>query len=49
MPELKAQARQTIAFLMGASGQAARQVAFARRFVPEPPFDRVLRSQFGLR
>lgn len=49
MPELNAQARQTIAFVTGASrasGRAARQVAFARRLVPEPPFDGILRSQF---
>ena len=51
VPMLKAQARQTIAFLLGASsasGQATRQVAFARRFVPRALFDKILRSQFGL-
>jgi short-subunit dehydrogenase len=30
------------------SGKAARQVAFARRFLPRSLFDRILRSQFGL-
>lgn len=30
------------------SGKAARQVAFARRFVPRSLFDKILRSQFGL-
>jgi len=30
------------------SGKAARQVAFARRFVPRTLFDKILRSQFGL-
>ena len=30
------------------SGKAARQVAFARRFVPRALFDKILRSQFGL-
>jgi short-subunit dehydrogenase len=30
------------------SGKAARQVAFARRFVPRTLFDTILRSQFGL-
>lgn len=30
------------------SGKAARQVAFARRFLPRSLFDKVLRSQFGL-
>jgi len=30
------------------SGKAARQVAFARRFLPRPVFDRILRKQFGL-
>jgi short-subunit dehydrogenase len=30
------------------SGKAARQAAFARRFVPRALFDKVLRSQFGL-
>ena len=29
-------------------GKAARQVAFARRFVPRALFDKILRSQFGL-
>lgn len=30
------------------SGRAARQVAFARRFLPRSLFDKILRSQFGL-
>jgi short-subunit dehydrogenase len=30
------------------SGKAARQVSFARRFLPRSLFDKVLRSQFGL-
>lgn len=30
------------------SGNAAKQVAFARRFLPRALFDKVLRSQFGL-
>jgi len=30
------------------SGKAARQVAFARRFVPRALFDKILRPQFGL-
>jgi short-subunit dehydrogenase len=30
------------------SGKAARQVAFARRFLPRSLFDKMLRSQFGL-
>ena len=30
------------------SGKAARQIAFARRFLPRPLFDKILRSQFGL-
>jgi short-subunit dehydrogenase len=30
------------------SGKRARQVAFARRFVPLALFDKILRSQFGL-
>jgi short-subunit dehydrogenase len=30
------------------SGKAARQIAFARRFLPRSVFDKVLRSQFGL-
>jgi len=30
------------------SGKAARQVAFAGRFVPRALFDKILRSQFGL-
>lgn len=30
------------------SGKAARQVAFARRFLPRSLFDKTLRSQFGL-
>ena len=30
------------------SGKAARQVAFARRFLPRSLFDKVLRKQFGL-
>ncbi|MGO7335665.1 oxidoreductase [Rhizobium leguminosarum] len=30
------------------SGKAARQIAFARRFLPRSLFDKILRSQFGL-
>ncbi|GGF19049.1 short-chain dehydrogenase/reductase [Aliidongia dinghuensis] len=30
------------------SGKVARQVAFARRFLPRSLFDKILRSQFGL-
>lgn len=30
------------------SGKAARQVAFARRFLPRSLFDKILRKQFGL-
>lgn len=30
------------------SGKAAKQVAFARRFLPRSLFDKVLRKQFGL-
>jgi hypothetical protein len=30
------------------SGNAARQVAFARRFVPRALFHKILRSPFGL-
>jgi short-subunit dehydrogenase len=30
------------------SGKAAQQVAFARRFLPRPLFDKILRKQFGL-
>ncbi|MGE3728378.1 MAG: oxidoreductase [Candidatus Sericytochromatia bacterium] len=30
------------------SGKAARQVSFARRFLPRSLFDKILRSQFGL-
>jgi short-subunit dehydrogenase len=30
------------------SGKAARQTAFARRFLPQSLFDKILRSQFGL-
>ncbi len=30
------------------SGKAARQIAFARRFLPRSLFDKMLRSQFGL-
>jgi short-subunit dehydrogenase len=30
------------------SGKAARQVAFARRFLPRSLFDKILRTQFGL-
>jgi hypothetical protein len=30
------------------SGNAVRQVAFARRFVPRVLFDKILRSPFGL-
>jgi hypothetical protein len=51
MPISNVEARQKAAFLTGASsciGKAARQVAFARRFVPRALFDKILRSQFGL-
>ena len=51
MPMLRAPERKKAAFLAGASsgiGKAARQVAFARRFVPRALFDKILRSQFGL-
>jgi hypothetical protein len=51
MPTLKMHLRKKIASLTGAStgiGKAARQVAFARRFVPRALFDKILRSQFGL-
>ena len=30
------------------SGKAARQIAFARRFLPRPLFDKILHKQFGL-
>ncbi len=30
------------------SGKTAKQVAFARRFLPRPLFDKILRKQFGL-
>jgi short-subunit dehydrogenase len=30
------------------SGKTARQVAFARRFLPRSLFDKILRKQFGL-
>jgi len=49
LPMLKA--RQKSAFLTGASsgiGKAARQVAFARGFVPRALFHKILRPQFGL-
>jgi hypothetical protein len=49
MPSLRTPERKKAAFLAGASsgtGKAARQVAFARR--PRAPFDKNLRSQFGL-
>ena len=49
MPGLSAPERQKTAFFAGSSrGKAARQVAFARRFVPQSLFDKILRSQFGL-
>ena len=51
MPVLSASERKKAAFLTGASsciGKAARQVAFARRFVPRSLFGKILRSQFGL-
>jgi short-subunit dehydrogenase len=35
-------------FLRYPSGKAAKQVAFARRFLPRSLFDKVLRKQFGL-
>ena len=36
------------ALLRYPSGKAARQVAFARRFLPRSLFDKILRKQFGL-
>jgi len=49
MPGLSAPERKKTAFLAGPwCGKAARQVAFARRFVPRALFDKILRSQFGL-
>jgi hypothetical protein len=51
MPSLRAPDRKKTAFFNGTStgiGKAARQVAFARRFVPQALFDKILRSQFGL-
>jgi hypothetical protein len=30
------------------SGKAARQIAFARRFLPRSLFDKILHKQFGL-
>ena len=50
MPGLRTLERKKAAFLTGASsciGKAARQVAFALRFVPRSLFDKILRSQFG--
>ena len=41
-------AREKTPRLRYPSGKAARQVAFARRFLPRSLFDRILRSQFGL-
>jgi hypothetical protein len=41
-------ARDRTARLRLLSGKAARQVAFARRFVPQALLDKILRSQFGL-
>ena len=41
-------ARDKTPRLRYASGKAARQVAFARRFVPRALFDKMLRAQFGL-
>jgi short-subunit dehydrogenase len=41
-------ARDKAPHLRYPSGKAARQVAFARRFVPRALFDKILRSQFGL-
>lgn len=40
-------ASRKIPLLRYPSGKAARQVAFARRFLPRSLFDRILRSQFG--
>ena len=49
MPGLRTLERKKTAFLAGSScDKAARQVAFARRFVPRALFDKILRSQFGL-
>ncbi len=48
MPDLSAPEHKKAAFLAGSScGKAARQVAFARCFVPRALFDKILRSQFG--
>ena len=41
-------ARDKIPRLRYPSGKAARQVAFARRFLPRSLFDKVLHAQFGL-
>lgn len=41
-------ARDKTPHLRYPSGKAARQVAFARRFLPRALFDKILRSQFGL-
>jgi short-subunit dehydrogenase len=41
-------AREKTPRLRYPSGKAARQVAFARRFLPRSLFDKILRSQFGL-
>jgi hypothetical protein len=41
-------ARDKTPHLRYSSGNAARQVAFARRFVPRSLFDKILRSSFGL-
>ena len=41
-------ARQKTPRLRYPSGKAARQIAFARRFLPRTLFDKVLHSQFGL-
>jgi short-subunit dehydrogenase len=41
-------ARDSAPRLRYPSGKAARQVAFARRFLPRSVFDKILRTQFGL-
>ncbi len=41
-------ARDEAPLLRYPSGKAARQVAFARRFLPRSLFDKILRTQFGL-
>lgn len=41
-------ARDKSPLLRYPSGKTARQVAFARRFLPRSLFDKILRKQFGL-